>query len=70
MSFWTDAGVLGEAGIPSVIFGPTGKGLHSVAEYVVAEDVRPARPPWSSWSEISAGSLPRAVFIWRYVAGF
>ena len=40
MSFWTDAGVLGEAGIPSVIFGPTGKGLHSVAEYVVAEDVR------------------------------
>ncbi len=40
MSFWTDAGVLGEAGIPSVIFGPTGKGLHSVAEYVVAEEVR------------------------------
>ena len=40
MSFWTDAGVLGEAGIPSVIFGPTGKGLHSIEEYVVADDVR------------------------------
>ncbi len=39
MTFWTDAAVLGQAGIPSVIFGPTGKGLHSVEEYVVAEDV-------------------------------
>jgi acetylornithine deacetylase len=39
MTFWTDAAVLGEAGIPSVIFGPTGEGLHSIKEYVVADDV-------------------------------
>ena len=39
MTFWTDAAVLGQAGIPSVIFGPTGRGLHSIEEYVVAEDV-------------------------------
>ena len=39
MTFWTDAAVLGQAGIPSVIFGPTGKGLHSIEEYVVADDV-------------------------------
>lgn len=39
MSFWTDAGVLGQAGIPSVIFGPTGAGLHSIKEHVVADDV-------------------------------
>ena len=39
MSFWTDAAVLGEAGIPSVVFGPGGAGLHSVREYVVADDV-------------------------------
>ena len=39
MSFWTDAGILGEAGIPSVVFGPGGAGLHSVSEYVIAEDV-------------------------------
>jgi len=39
MTFWTDAAVLGEAGIPSVIFGPTGKGLHSREEYVVADAV-------------------------------
>ncbi len=39
MTFWTDAAVLGQAGIPSVIFGPTGKGLHSIEEYVVANDV-------------------------------
>jgi len=34
MSFWTDAAVLGEAGIPSVLFGPTGAGLHSLEEWV------------------------------------
>src|SRR3989441_7019424 len=39
MSFWTDAAILGAAGIPSVVFGPGGAGLHSVSEYVIAEDV-------------------------------
>ena len=39
MSFWTDAAILGDAGIPSVVFGPGGAGLHSVSEYVIAEDV-------------------------------
>ena len=39
MSFWTDAAVLGSAGIPSVLFGPGGAGLHSVEEYVELEDV-------------------------------
>lgn len=39
MSFWTDAGVLGEAGIPSLLFGPGGAGLHSTEEYVNVDDV-------------------------------
>ena len=39
MSFWTDAAVLGGAGIPSVLFGPGGAGLHSVEEYVEIQDV-------------------------------
>lgn len=39
MSFWTDAAILGAAGIPSIIFGPRGAGLHSATEYVVADDV-------------------------------
>ena len=34
MSFWTDAAILAEAGIPSILFGPSGAGLHSVEEYV------------------------------------
>lgn len=34
MSFWTDAAVLGAAGIPSVLFGPTGAGLHGLEEWV------------------------------------
>jgi acetylornithine deacetylase len=39
MSFWTDAAVLGMAGIPSVLFGPGGAGLHSTEEYVRVDDV-------------------------------
>jgi acetylornithine deacetylase len=43
MSFWTDAAILAEAGIPSVLFGPGGAGLHSHEEYVLVEDVRVCR---------------------------
>jgi len=39
MSFWTDAAVLGHAGIPTVLFGPGGAGLHSTEEYVNLDDV-------------------------------
>jgi acetylornithine deacetylase len=39
MTFWTDAAILGHAGIPSVLFGPGGAGLHSVEEYVNVADV-------------------------------
>jgi acetylornithine deacetylase len=42
-SFWTDAAVLGHAGIPSVLFGPGGAGLHSTEEYVNLEDVKTCR---------------------------
>ena len=38
-SFWTDAAILGHAGIPSVLFGPGGAGLHSTEEYVNVADV-------------------------------
>jgi len=39
LSFWTDAAVLGEAGVPSVLFGPGGAGLHSIEEYVNVAEV-------------------------------
>jgi acetylornithine deacetylase/succinyl-diaminopimelate desuccinylase family protein len=39
MSFWTDAAVLGGAGVPSVLFGPGGAGLHSTEEYVRVDEV-------------------------------
>ena len=43
MSFWTDAAILGRAGVPSVLFGPTGAGLHSVEEYVEIASVLTCR---------------------------
>ncbi|MGH9256973.1 MAG: ArgE/DapE family deacylase [Vicinamibacterales bacterium] len=39
MSFWSDAAILSAAGIPTVLFGPGGAGLHSVEEFVRIEDV-------------------------------
>lgn len=43
MSFWTDAAILAGAGIPSVLFGPGGAGLHSIEEYVHLADVEVCR---------------------------
>lgn len=38
-SFWTDASLLNEAGIASVLFGPGGAGMHSTVEYVTLPEV-------------------------------
>jgi acetylornithine deacetylase len=43
MSFWTDAAVLGGAGIPAVLFGPTGGGLHGLEEWVDVQSVLTCR---------------------------
>ncbi len=43
MTFWTDAAILGESGIPSVIFGPGGAGLHGLVEYVRIDEVLACR---------------------------
>jgi acetylornithine deacetylase len=43
MSFWTDAAVLSSAGIPSILFGPTGAGLHSIEEWVDVQSVLTCR---------------------------
>jgi diaminopropionate ammonia-lyase family len=37
--FWCDAALLTEAGIPSVVFGPSGAGLHSREEWVEVDSV-------------------------------
>jgi acetylornithine deacetylase len=43
MSFWTDAAILGGVGIPTVLFGPGGAGLHGPGEYVNVDDVLTCR---------------------------
>jgi acetylornithine deacetylase len=43
MSFWTDAAILAGAGMPSILFGPGGAGLHSTVEYVNVKDVEVCR---------------------------
>lgn len=40
VQFWTDAAVLSAAGIPAVLFGPSGSGAHAVEEWVDLDSVR------------------------------
>lgn len=39
MSAWLDSAILGRAGIPTAIFGPTGDGAHAAVEYVELDSV-------------------------------
>ena len=34
LPFWADSALAGQAGIPSVLFGPIGHGAHAVDEWV------------------------------------
>jgi len=43
MSFWTDAAVLSDAGIPAILYGPSGAGLHSIEEWVDTQSVMTCR---------------------------
>lgn len=38
--YWTDCALLADAGIPSVLFGPKGEGLHAKVEWVDIESVK------------------------------
>jgi acetylornithine deacetylase len=38
-SAWMDAAFLSAAGMPTVVFGPTGEGAHAIEEHVELESV-------------------------------
>ena len=38
-SYWADSALLGEAGIPTVLFGPRGEGAHAAVEWVDLESL-------------------------------
>lgn len=38
-AYWTDMGLLADAGIPGVVWGPKGYGLHSRTEWVEIESL-------------------------------
>ncbi len=42
-TFWTDAAILAGVGMPCVLLGPGGAGLHANEEYVLVDDVRLCR---------------------------
>jgi acetylornithine deacetylase len=60
LSFWTDAAILGAAGIPTVLFGPGGAGLHSTEEYVSIRDVCACRDTLVTLGRQFAGRYERS----------
>jgi len=40
LSYWADSAFLAAAGIPTVLFGPSGDGAHADIEWVEADSVR------------------------------
>jgi acetylornithine deacetylase/succinyl-diaminopimelate desuccinylase-like protein len=40
MPFWADSGLIAAAGVPAVLFGPGGEGLHETEEWVELADLR------------------------------
>ena len=59
-TFWADSAILGAAGIPSVLFGPGGGGLHSSEEYVRTDDVLMCRDALAEFAMMFCGSRPAA----------
>ncbi|PYH91617.1 hypothetical protein BO71DRAFT_385155 [Aspergillus ellipticus CBS 707.79] len=45
--FWCDAALLTAAGVPSVVFGPSGAGLHSKEEWVEVDSIRTTDKVWT-----------------------
>jgi acetylornithine deacetylase/succinyl-diaminopimelate desuccinylase-like protein len=39
VSFWCDAALLSQAGVPAVVFGPEGEGLHGKDEWVTVDSI-------------------------------
>jgi len=36
---WLDSALLGDAGIPTIVFGPSGEGAHAESEWVDCESL-------------------------------
>jgi len=55
LPFWTDAGLLGEAGIPTALFGPAGKGAHAAVEWVDLTSVERCREVYAATAAAFCG---------------
>jgi|tagenome__1003787_1003787.scaffolds.fasta_scaffold20735981_2 acetylornithine deacetylase len=51
LPFWTDAGLLAEAGIPTVLFGPAGEGAHAAVEWVDVASLERCRAVYAGVAE-------------------
>jgi acetylornithine deacetylase len=55
LPFWTDAGLIAEAGIPTVLFGPAGEGAHAAVEWVDVASLERCRDVYRAVAEAVCG---------------
>jgi acetylornithine deacetylase len=55
--FWADSALLAEAGIPTVLFGPRGEGLHGEVEWVDVESLEQCVEVYARVAEELCGGL-------------
>jgi acetylornithine deacetylase len=60
MPFWADSGLIAAAGIPTVLFGPGGEGLHETAEWVELADLDCCRAVYVAVARELCGYVPTA----------
>jgi acetylornithine deacetylase len=54
--YWADAALLSEAGIPTVLFGPSGAGAHATTEWVDLDSVEQVRKVLDATARAFCGS--------------
>jgi len=60
MPFWTDAALVADAGIPTVLFGPVGEGAHAVVEWVDLRSAERVRDVLLAVARAFCGRPPEA----------
>ncbi len=65
LPFWTDAALIGAAGIPTVLFGPVGDGAHAAVEWVDVGSLERCREVYTDVAAAICGCRPDPALDWH-----
>jgi acetylornithine deacetylase len=58
ISFWTDAALLADAGIPTVVYGPRGAGAHATEEWVELDSLERCAKAYLDLARLFCAAMP------------